>query len=146
MWCIDLIFCSNQNVISKYGLDTSIFDKYHHIIIYGKIKIHVPFRPKYVREVWDYSKANVQNIKESVKNFSWGKALDSLSIDSKVDLLNKTLLNIFWNHIPNKKIKCDYHQSPRMTDSIKRPLKERSKLTRIYYKNGQKKRDSSKNS
>ena len=141
MSCIDRIFCTNQNVISKYGLDTSIFDKCHHIIIYGKINIHVPLRPKYVREVWDYSKANVQNIKESIKNFSWGKTLESLSIDSKVDLLNKTLLNIFWNYIPNKKIKCDYRQSPRMTDSIKRPLKERSKLTRIYYKNGQKKRD-----
>ena len=34
--CIDLIFCTNQNVI-KYGVDASLFDKCHHNIIYGKI-------------------------------------------------------------------------------------------------------------
>ena len=101
--CIDFVFCTNQNVISKYGVDFSIFGKFHHNIIYGKIDIHVPLQPKYVRDVWDYSKADIQNIKKSIKNFNWGITLKSLSIDSKVDLLNETLLNIFWNYIPNKK-------------------------------------------
>ena len=50
---------------------------------------------KYVREVWDYSRADVQNIKKSIKGFNSGKTLESLYIDSKVDLLNETLLNIF---------------------------------------------------
>ena len=57
------------------------------------------------------------------------------------DLINKTLLNIFRNYIPNKKCKCDYRQPPWMTNSIKKSLKERSKLTKCYYKNGQKKSD-----
>ena len=139
MSCIDLIFCTSQNLISKYGVDASIFDKCHHNIIYGKIDIRVPLPPKYVRKVWDYSKADVQNIKKSIKEFNWGKTLESLSIDSKVDLLNETLLNIFRNYIPNKKIKCDYRQPPWMTNNIKRSLKERSKLTKCYYKNSQKK-------
>ena len=95
MSCIDLIFCNNQNLISKYGVDASIFDKCHHNIIYGKIDIRVPLQPKYVREVWDYSKADVQNIKKSIKDFNWGKTLESIPIDSKVDLLSETLLNIF---------------------------------------------------
>ena len=120
MPCIDLIYCTKQNLISKYGVDASIFDKCHHNIIYGKSDIRVPLPPKYVREVWDYSKADVQNIKKSIKEFNWGKTLESLSIDSKVDLLNETLLNIFRNYIPNKKIKCNYRQSPCMTNNIKR--------------------------
>ena len=66
---------------------------------------------------------------------------ESISVDSKVDLLNETLLNIFRNYIPNKKIKCDYRQPPWMTDDIKKSLKERSKLTKTYYKNGQQKID-----
>ena len=141
MSCIDLIFCTNKNVISKYGVDASIFDRCHHNIIYGTIDIRVPLPPKYVREVWDYSKADVQNIKKSIKDFSWEKTLESLSMDSKVDLLNETLLNIFRNYIPNKKLKCDYRQPSWMTNSIKRSLKERSKLTKCYYKNDQKKSD-----
>ena len=91
MSCIDLIFCTNQNLLSKYGVDASIFDKCHHNIIYGKIDIRVPLQPKYVREVWDYSKADVQNIKKSIKDFNWGKTLESIPIDSKVDLLSETL-------------------------------------------------------
>ena len=95
MSCIDLIFCTSQNLISKYGVDASIFDKCHHNIIYGKIDIRVPLQAKYVREVWDYSKADVQNIKKSIKDFNWGKTLESIPIDSKVDLLSEILLNIF---------------------------------------------------
>ena len=79
MSCIDLIFCTNQNVISKHGVDDSIFDKCHHNITYGNIDICVHFPPKYVREVWDYSKADIQNIKKSIKDFNWGKTLEFLS-------------------------------------------------------------------
>ena len=113
MLCIDLVFFTNQNVISKYDVDASIFDKCHRNI-YDKIDICVPLPPKYVHEVWDYSKADVQNIKKYIKNFNWGNALVPLSIYSKVDLLNETLLNSFRNYIPNKKIKCDYCQPPWM--------------------------------
>ena len=47
MSCIDLIFCTNQNVISNYGVDVSMFKKCHHII-HGKIDIRHPLRPVYV--------------------------------------------------------------------------------------------------
>ena len=40
-----------------------------------------------------------------------------------------------------KKIKCDYRQAPLMIDDIKKNLKECSKLTKSYCKNGQEKSD-----
>ena len=43
---------------------------------------------------------------------------------SKVDLVNETLLDIFWNYIPNKKIKCDYRQPRWMTNNIKKIFKK----------------------
>ena len=122
--CIELIFCTNQNVISKYGVDVSLFDKCHHNVIYGKINIRVPLPPVFIREVGNYSKAAVQNIQKAILDFNWTKAFESLSVDSKFELLNETLLNIFRNYISNKKIKCDYCQPPWMTDDIKRSLKE----------------------
>ena len=93
----------NLNVISKYGVDASLFDKCHHNVIYGKINIRVPLPPVFIREVWNYSKADVQNIQKAILGFNWRKAFESISVDSKVDLLYETLLNIFRNHIPNKK-------------------------------------------
>ena len=45
MTCIDLIFLTNEKVVSKYGVDASIFDKYYYNIICGKIDICVPLPP-----------------------------------------------------------------------------------------------------
>ena len=112
MSCIDLIFYTNQSVISNHGVDVSIFDKCHHNIIYCKFNIGLPLPPTYVREVWDYEKTNIENTKKSISNFDWNKAFENLSVDEKVDFLNKTLLNIFINYIPPKKVNCDYRQPP----------------------------------
>ena len=71
--CIDLIFCTNLNVISKHSVDVSTFDKYHHDIIYGKINIGVPLPPIYVREIWNYRRTNIENSKKTISNFNWNK-------------------------------------------------------------------------
>ena len=139
MSCIDLMFCTNQSVISNHEVDISIFDKCNHNIIYGKINICVPLSRPYVREVWDYKKANTENIKKVISKLDWNKAFENLSVDEKVEFLNKTLLNIFRNYIPNKKIKCDYRQPLWMTDIIKKSLKERCKLTKIFLQKWSKK-------
>ena len=104
MSCIDFIFCTNQSVISNHGVDVSIFDTCHHNIIYSKINILVALPPTYVREVCDYEKANIEHIKKAISNFDWNKAFENLSVDEKVDFLNKTLLNIFRITFQTKKL------------------------------------------
>ena len=74
MSCIDLIFYTNTNVISKHGVDVSVFEKCHHNIIFGKIDIRVPVPPVKIRKVWDYSKANAENIKNAISSFNWNEA------------------------------------------------------------------------
>ena len=135
MLCIDLLFCTNQNTISNYRVDVSIFDKCHHNIIFGKINIRVPLPPAYVLEIWDYSQANVEMTKKAISNFKWSEAFENLSVDERVEHLHETLLNIFRNYIPNKEIKFDYRQPPWINDSIKSFFKQKSKSTKIYYKN-----------
>ena len=84
--------------------------------------------PVYVREVWDYSQTNVKNIKKAIFNFKWSKAFQNLSVDERVEHFNETLRNIFRNYVPNKNIKWDYRQLPRVNDNIKGSLKQRSKI------------------
>ena len=117
--CIDLIFCDNLNIISNYSADLSIFEKCHHNIIFGKINIRILPPPSYVREVWNYRKANVKSIQKAIQTFDWVKAFENFSVDGKVDVPNETLINIFQNYIPNKKVKCNYCQHPWMNDKIK---------------------------
>ena len=95
MSCIDFISCTTLNVISKHGVDVTIFDKCHHNIIYGKINIRVPLPPTYVREVWDYRKTNVENIKKAISNFNWNKAFENLAIDEKVALSKPNSIKYF---------------------------------------------------
>ena len=80
------------------------------ITIYGKINIPVTLPPIYVREVWDYRNAKDENIikKRYLTLF--------LTLDEKVPLLNQTLVNIFRNYIPYKKINSKYWQHPWMTN------------------------------
>ena len=96
-----------MNIISNYDVDLSIFEKCHHSIIFGKINIRIPLLPSYVREVWDYRKANVKSIQKAIQTFDWVKAFGNLSVDEKDDVLNETLMNIFRNYIQNKKVKCN---------------------------------------
>ena len=83
----------------------------------------------------------MESVARLIFNFNWSKAFENLSIDERVDHLNETLLNIFGNYIVNKKIKCDYCQPPWINDNIESSLKQRSKLTKIYYKNSLRKSD-----
>ena len=93
--------------------------------------------PAYSREVWNYKNANAEGIQKSISCFNWKKAFENLSINEKVDLLNITLLNIFGNCIPNKVVKCSYRDPPWLTKLIKSKLKERSKITKEFYRKGQ---------
>ena len=93
--------------------------------IIGKVNIWVPLLPVYICKVWCYSKGNIEHINKAISNFNLTRAFENLSVDEKVELLNKTLPNIYLNYIPHKKIKCDYCQPPWMTDNIKKSLKER---------------------
>ena len=120
--CIDLIFFDNLNIVSNYGVDIPILEICHHNIIFGKINIRIPLPPSYVCQVWDYRKANVKNIQKAIQTFDWVKAFVNLSVDGKVDVLNETLMNIFRNYTPNKKVKCNYCQPPWMNEKINVPI------------------------
>ena len=101
----------------------------------GKLTfIRIPLQPSYIQGVWDYRKINVKSIQKAIQSFDWVKAFGNLSFDGKVDVLNKTLMVFFQNYIPNKKFKCNYCQPPWMNEKIKKCLRERSKLTKFYYK------------
>ena len=70
-------------------------NKCQYNIIFGKIDIYVPLPPAYIREVWDNSKANAENIKKAIYSFNWNKVFENLSTNAKVELLNETLEIIF---------------------------------------------------
>ena len=139
--CIDPIFTSNPSFISASGVELSLYEKFHHNLIYGKINFNAPLPPPYIREVWDYKNAKVENIQQSVSGNDWNFIFQGKPVNQKVNIFNECLLKVFHNFIPNKKIKFNYKDPPWVTEIVKSKLRERSNLVKQYYKNGKKNTD-----
>ena len=67
--CIDLIVSFNLSFIRNYGIERSIYEKYHHKITNGTLDFNVPLPPPYYREIWDYKNAATKSIQKSSLKF-----------------------------------------------------------------------------
>ena len=63
---IDLLFISQPNFLAETGVHASLFPRCHHQIIFAKVSLKVFYPPPYERLVWDYSKAELSDIREIV--------------------------------------------------------------------------------
>ena len=52
--------------------------------------------------MWDYKKADVSNIQKALNLVNWEKLFRNKNIDIQVSIINKTILKIFSNFVPNK--------------------------------------------
>ena len=71
MTCIDLIITDQPNIFMEYGLHPSLDDHCQHQIVFGELNISLPCPPPYKRTVWDYSKSDIQSIRDLLKQTDW---------------------------------------------------------------------------
>ena len=69
--CVDLIITDQPNLFVDYGIHSSLDNCCHHQIVYGKVNISIPSLPPYKRRMWDYAKANKDEIGECLSNIDW---------------------------------------------------------------------------
>ena len=123
-------------MVSHSGVHASLYNTCHHQIIFAKIDLKINLSPSYKREVWTYSKAEEELIKQAISNFNWVDAFFNIDTNKQVDLLTSTLLNIFRNFILHKTIACNYNDPPWRTSKIKTMLRKKNRLYRKYIANG----------
>ena len=69
--CIDLIFTSQPSLVMESGVHPSLHSNCHHQITYAKFNQKIHYPPPYVREIWHYQKANIdQDITLSAMNLN----------------------------------------------------------------------------
>ena len=97
------------NLITNFGVHSSPHSNCHHKIVFAKSKLnlHIVHPPPYLREIWHYREANTGLIRGVIKEFNWEKAFSNTSINEKVDIFNRTILNIVSNFIPHEISACD---------------------------------------
>ena len=64
-----------------YGIHSSLDDCCHHQIIHGKLNLSIPSPPPYKRQVWEYSKANANEIQNSLNSTDWESNFAGLTVD-----------------------------------------------------------------
>ena len=73
---------------------------------------HYP--PPCYRQVWHYHEADTEpNIREAIRLFDWGKKnFTNTSLDEKVAIVNKAILNILHNFILHETLLVDDKDPP----------------------------------
>ena len=103
--CIDLIFADKPNLIVESGVLPSLHViNCHHQLIYSKLNLNVIYPLPYQRLVWDYKKANADCIKKSLNSVDWDFPFSNNNVHQHAQYLNKVLMNVFTNYIPNRLI------------------------------------------
>ena len=123
--CIDLIFTSQLNLITDSGAHSSLHSNCHHQIIFAKFNLHIVYPPSYLREIWHYREANTRLIRRTIKEFNWERAFSNTNVNEKVDIFDRTILNIPSNFIRHETIVCNDKDPPWFNNRIKTLLKEK---------------------
>ena len=123
--CINLIFTSQPNLITDSGVHSSLHPNCHHQIVFAKFNLHIVYPPPYLREIWHYREANTRLIRRAIKEFNWERAFSNTSVNEKVDIFNRTILNILSNFIPHETIVCNDKDPPWFNNRIKTLIKEK---------------------
>ena len=101
--CIDLIITDNQpNLVLDSGVLDSLDVTVKHKIVFCKINFRIPPPPKYSMTFCFFNRAREKSIREAVAMYPLEKNLKNLNSNRQVEILNKTLLNIMSNFVPNE--------------------------------------------
>ena len=111
-------------MITDSGVHSSLHSNCHHQIVLTKFNLHIVYPPPYSREIWHYREANTRLIRRAIKEFNWERAFSNTNVNKKVDIFNRTILNILSNFIPRKTIVCNDKDPPWFNNRIKTLIKD----------------------
>ena len=89
--------------------------------------------------MWNYKKANTKSIRKSLESVK-GTCLLTVSlfnnktVNKQVSILNETIISIFSNFVPNKRVTFDDSDPPWMNDYIKNKIKWKHQIYKMYQK------------
>ena len=86
---IDLIFPSQINSVMESGAHSSLHENCHQMV-YAKFNLKIYYAPPYERDIWHYQKANVENIGETIDQFSWATRFTNIDVNEKANLFKES--------------------------------------------------------
>ena len=100
--CTDLIFTHQPNLITFSGVHTSLHNNCHHQITFVHISLSIECPPPYHHLIWDYSNADILNIRKSISSIDWSHLFSDNHTDAQVSIFEERVINVFKIFVPNK--------------------------------------------
>ena len=66
--CIDLVFTSQENLVTNSGVHSSLHPNCHQIV-FSNFNLKIYYPPPYERLIWKYENANADSIKRAIRDF-----------------------------------------------------------------------------
>ena len=133
--CIDLIFAYQPNLITDSSVHSSLHPNCHYQIFLTKFTLHIVYPPPYLQEIWHLREAKTGLIRRATKEYNWERAFSNTSVNEKVDIFNRTILNILSTFIPHEIIVCNDEDRPWSNNRIKTLVQEKNASYQIYHHN-----------
>ena len=130
--CIGLIFTSHPSLVMESGVHHSLHSNCPHQITYAKFNLKIHYPPLYEREIGHYQKANTDQIRKAIEQFSWSRSFKNLNINEMVFLCNRTIKDILSNYIPHEIIICDDRDPPLINKRIRELINEKNDTSQCY--------------
>ena len=93
------------------------------------------YPPTYLREIGHYREASTRLIRRAIKEFNWERAFSNASVNEKVDIFNRTVLNILSDFIPHEIIVYNDKDRPWFNNRIKTLIQEKNATYNIFRHN-----------
>ena len=107
-WTIHwLIFTTQPNLMVESGVHPSLHPNCHQQTVFAKFNVQIYYPPPYPWEIWNYTWANTELIRQAITDFKWDRAFLNANVNEKVSIFSNTTLNILSNIILHETIVCD---------------------------------------
>ena len=125
-WCIDLTLTSQPNLITESAVYPSLHPNSHHQTIFAKFDLEIFYLVPYFRDVWHYKDANTDLIRRSINMFGWRRVFVNTSVNRKLFIRDKPILNIISHLIPHETLTIDDKDPPCLTKKLKKLIQEKN--------------------
>ena len=98
----------------------------------------MPSPGPYKRQIWNYAKADKDEIRQLLTNIDWISKFKDLSTNEMVQQFTSTVTGIMSRFIPNKMIICHDKDPPSITPAIKSTIKRKHPVYNKFAKRGHK--------
>ncbi len=130
--CIDLVFTNNPHIFSEVGTRDKIVDICDHHPIYGILTSSVRKPKCFKRWVWDFKRANFDDMRFSLLNAPWQSCYVVRNVNQTVQNWMELFISIAELHIPHYEATIRPGDKEFMNSDIRTLMRKCDRLWKLH--------------